>query len=80
MTDFVQSDIVRIRQLAIPVREVDGPAAAPPQPRVGETGIVVDTLGEGIYLVEHTTDDGHPVWVAEFHVEELELLDRRAET
>lgn len=72
------SDIVRIRRLAVPEREVDGSSADPPQPRVGETGIVIDALGDGLYLVEHTTDDGEPIWVAEFHESELELVERGA--
>ena len=35
-------------------------------------------IGDGLYLVEHTTDDGEPVWVAEFHESELELVERPA--
>ena len=31
-----------------------------------------------IYLVERTTDDGRTLWLAEFHVSELELLERPA--
>lgn len=70
------SDTVRIRHLAVPEREVDGASATPPQPRVGERGTVVDSLGDELYLVERATDDGEPVWVAEFHESELELVDR----
>ena len=69
-------DVVRIRRLAVAEREVDGSAAEPPQPRVGETGSVVDAVGDGLYLVEHATDDGEPIWVAEFHESELELVER----
>src|SRR5881628_850973 len=54
---FDLSDIVRVQQLTVPTREVDGPGADPPQPRVGELGVVVDLLGDDMYLVEHTTDD-----------------------
>ncbi len=69
-------DIVRIRSLKVPEREVDGSSAEPPQPRVGEVGSVVDTLGDGLYLVEHITDDGETIWLAEFDESELELVDR----
>ena len=69
-------DIVRIRNLTVSEREVDGSSAEPPQPRIGETGSVVDALGDGLYLVEHATDDGEPIWVAEFHEGELELVER----
>ena len=70
------SDVVRVQRLIVPTREVDGPVADPPQPRVGELGIVVDTLGDDLYLVEHVTDDGRPVWMAEFHASELALVER----
>ncbi len=73
---FEPRDLVRVRQLLVPDREVDGPSAHPPQPRLGETGTVVDLLGDGLYLVEHRTDDGLPVWTAELHETELELIDR----
>lgn len=63
-------------QLLTPTREVDGPVASPPQPRVGEVGTVVATLGDELYLVERTTDDGLTLWVAEFAAAELALVQR----
>ena len=76
---FEISDVVRVRHLSVAEREVDGSSAEPPQPRVGELGSVVDALGDGLYLVEHATDDGEAIWVAEFHESELELVDRASE-
>lgn len=73
---FEALDVVRIARLLHPSRDVDGASAEPPQPRVGERATVVDFLGDGLYLVEHLTDDGRTLWLAEFHEEELELLDR----
>jgi hypothetical protein len=73
---FQVRDTVRIVRLLVAEREVMGASAAPPQPHVGETGTVVEDVGEGLYLVEHVTDDGVTVWLAEFFGEELELLDR----
>lgn len=73
---FELSDLVRVQQLTVPTREVDGPGADPPQPRLGELGFVVAVLGDDLYLVEHTTDDGRPVWMAEFLAAELELVRR----
>ena len=70
------SDIVRVLRLAIPSREVDGPDASPPQPRVGDVATVVGALGDDLYLIEHATDDGRSLWVAEFHAGELELMAR----
>jgi hypothetical protein len=73
---FAPFDSVRIARLMHPCRDVDGSAAEPPQPRHGESGTVVDAVGDGLYLVERLTDDGQTVWLAEFHEAELELLDR----
>ena len=73
---FQPLDSVRVTRLVVPTREVDGFSAEPPQPRVGESGIVVEPLGDDLYLVERATDDGRTLWLAEFHASELELLDR----
>ena len=73
---FQPLDEVRVSRLAIATREVDGVTAEPPQPRVGESGTVVEPLGDDLYLVERATDDGRTLWIAEFHASELELLDR----
>ena len=73
---FALSDVVRVQRLMVPTREVDGPDAEPPQPRVGELAVVVDSLGDDLYLVEHLTDDGRSIWTAEFHASELTLVER----
>jgi hypothetical protein len=72
-------DVVRVTRLLRPSRDVDGTTAEPPQPRLGERATIVDDLGDRLYLIEHATDDGRPVWVAEFHEDELELVDRARE-
>ena len=69
-------DVVRIERLLEAEREVDGSVETPPQPRVGETGTVVESLGDDVYLVERATDDGLTVWVAEFLHSELSLVRR----
>ena len=74
--DLELSDVVRIARLMVPDRDVDGPDATPPQPRIGDIAVVVGTLGDDLYLVEHATDDGRSLWLAEFHVMELELVTR----
>jgi hypothetical protein len=73
---FQQLDEVRVVRLVVAAREVDGFTADPPQPRVGESGTVVEPLGDDLYLVERATDDGRTLWLAEFHASELELVDR----
>lgn len=73
---FEISDVVRIERLLTPRREVDGDSAMPPQPRLGETGTVIESLGDDLYLVERTTDDGLTLSVAEFEAGELVLIER----
>ena len=73
---FEMFDVVRIARLLIPSRDVDGSAPDPPQPRVGETGSIVEVVGDDVYLVERVTDDGRTLWIAEFSESELTLLDR----
>ena len=70
------SDVVRVARLMVPDRDVDGPDETPPQPRIGDIATVVGALGDDLYLVEHATDDGRSLWLAEFHVMELELVSR----
>jgi hypothetical protein len=76
---FELSDIVRVQRLTVPTREVDGPGLEPPQPRVGDQGRVVALLGDDLYLIEHSTDDGQSVWMAEFLAAELALVRRDAD-
>ncbi|MGH7718336.1 MAG: hypothetical protein ACREON_05770 [Gemmatimonadaceae bacterium] len=73
---FELHDTVRIVKLIEPERSVDGSAPRPPQPRVGETGAVVECLGRDLYLVESVTADGFTRWMAEFMAAELELVAR----
>lgn len=76
---FELSDVVRVQQLTVPTREVDGPGLEPAQPRVGDEGTIVALLGDDLYLVEHSTDDGRSVWMAEFLAAELALVRRDAD-
>src|SRR4029079_18326308 len=73
---FQRLDSVRVTRLVVATRAVGGFSAEPPQPRVGESGTVVELLGDDLYLVERATDDGRTLWLAEFHASELELVDR----
>ncbi len=73
---FQVDDMVRIVRLLVAGREVTGASTSPPQPHVGEEGEVVADVGEGILLVERATADGQTIWLAEFLVDELELVAR----
>lgn len=76
---FEVHDVVRVARLVEREREVDGSTATPPQPRIGETGTVVEAVGEDVYLVERHTDDGRVLWIAEFMGAELALVERPEE-
>ena len=69
-------DTVRVVRLHDPDRDVTSALDPAPQPRIGELATVVDDVGEGLYLVERTTDDGISAWLAEFAGDELELVER----
>lgn len=73
---FQPDDIVRVVRLLEAEREVTGSSESPPQPRIGDRAAVVADVGDGLYLVEHATDDGVTVWMAELATEEMELIDR----
>ena len=73
---FEPFDTVLVARLLHATRDVDGASADPPQPHVGQAAIVIDALGDDLFLIEHLTADGRSVWIAEFHKSELELLDR----
>lgn len=72
-------DTVRIVRLLVPDREVTRSSPSAPPPRVGDWGTVVADVGDDIYLVEARTDDGVPLWLAEFADGELMLVDRADE-
>jgi len=73
---FQPDDTVRVVRLLEPDREVTGSSEPAPQPRVGDTATVVADIGDGLVLLESCTDDGMTRWMAEFAVEELELVER----
>jgi hypothetical protein len=73
---FQHDDTVRVVRLLEPEREVTGSSDPAPQPRVGDRATVVADLGDGLYLLESCTDDGMTLWMGEFAVEELELVQR----
>ncbi len=73
---FTVTDTVRIVRLHAPHRDVTSALDPTPQPRIGELAMIVDDVGDGLYLVERTTDDGVSAWLAEFAGDELELVER----
>ena len=73
---FTVHDTVRIVRLHAPDRDITSSLTPAPQPRIGELAMIVDDVGDDLYLVERTTDDGVSAWLAEFAGDELELVER----
>ena len=73
---FTVTDTVRIVRLHDSNRDVTSALDPAPQPRIGELATIVDDVGDDLYLVERTTDDGVSAWLAEFAGDELELVER----
>jgi len=71
---FKELDIVLVRALQTSTRPVDGSELVRRQPRVGGRGIVVHVLGLKAYVVECVDEDGRTVWLADFHDDELALV------
>ncbi len=66
---------MRIVNLEGDDRVIDSSLDPPRQPRIGEIGMVVEEVADGIYLVERCTDDGRALWMAEFLAHELERVE-----
>ena len=72
---FLPRDRARVVNLEVEDRDVDSSVDPPQRPRIGEIGVIVEEVAEGIYLVERCTDDGRVLWVAEFLGSELEKIE-----
>ena len=70
---FELFDTVRLVDIIARRRALHDTAAAGEAPQLGETGTVVEIVGDGVYLVECTEDEGDPRWLGEFLEDELEL-------
>jgi hypothetical protein len=71
-------DAIKICSLREPNRSYDGTEGIMREPRVGDTGTVVDVLGEHskgmMYVVECVNPEGNTVWLADFWESELDKI------
>jgi hypothetical protein len=74
MRDLDAHDIVQVCTLLTPSRHVDGTDGVCRQPRVGDRGAVVFRLDATNFIVECVDPEGLTVWLADFHVDELKLI------
>ena len=70
---FELLDTVRLVDFIARGRTVDDSVGSGDEPQLGETGTIVEIVGEGRYLVECDEGPTGPRWVAEFLEDELEL-------
>ena len=70
---FHELDVVVVRVLQSPTRQVDGTDSVMRQPRVGDQGTVVHVLGSREYAVESVDVAGRTRWLADFAEGELAL-------
>ena len=75
-----EHDVVKVVRLNSECREYSGTERLMREPRVGDSGTVVyllDRANPGApMIVECVDEDGYTVWLAEFAVDELEVVDR----
>ena len=76
MSEFEEFQEVRVVRLLKPIqgRFLDSSYDPPPQPRVGETGIIVNIL-DTVITVENVGQDGDCTWICDFAAEELEPVE-----
>lgn len=67
-------DRVRVRRL---IGSGQRPHLGHRPPAVGDEGTIVDVSQKGGCTVESAADDGSMIWLADFHLEELEVISDR---
>ncbi|HEY5137901.1 MAG TPA: hypothetical protein VIJ25_01080 [Methylococcales bacterium] len=76
MAHFHEYDVVRVTQLIQLDRHYDGNEGVKRSPRVGDRGTIVH-IPPGINsrcIVECLDKDGFTIWLADFVIDELELV------
>ena len=68
-------DVVRVARLNEPNRHFDGTEGVCRPPQIGDTGAIVYDDGSDSFQVESVNAEGLTVWLAEFHLSELERVD-----
>lgn len=70
---FKELDVVIVRDLLRPTRQIDGTEGVMRQPRLGDQGAVVHVLSPQEYAVECVDAAGMTVWLGHFGVNEIAL-------
>jgi ribosomal protein L32E len=80
MDSFREYDVVRVKKLEQPWRYFDGTESVMRPPQIGDVGTIVhmppDTQGlKSMCIVECVDNEGYTVWLADFTIDELELVE-----
>jgi hypothetical protein len=71
---FKEMDVVKITALLESNRPYTGTEGVCRAPRIGDLATVVHVLEPGCaFIAEAVDSEGYTLWLADFHVEELEL-------
>lgn len=67
-------DVVQVVRLNEPSRHIDGTEGVCRPPEIGDIGTIVYEDGSELFQVESVNAEGLTVWLAEFHLSELERV------
>jgi hypothetical protein len=74
MASFKELDVVRVARLLQPFRPFHGSEGASRPPQVGDQGAIVAVYDQTVFCVECVASDGMTIWLADFALQELELV------
>jgi hypothetical protein len=68
-------DVVRITSIGTVERTVDGSPGVVRQPVIGDLGSIVHVLSPTRFIVECTDSDGLTLWISDFDLDEVQVVD-----
>jgi hypothetical protein len=68
-------DVVRITSIGTAERSVDGSPGFVRQPIVGDVGTIVHKVGPTRFIVECVDGDGMTLWISDFDLDEVQVVD-----
>lgn len=71
-------DVVRITSLGSVERAVDGSPGVVRQPVVGDLGTIVHLIRPTRFIVECVDNQGMTVWISDFDLDEVQVVDYRS--
>jgi hypothetical protein len=70
-------DVVRVTSTGTVERTVDGSPGVVRQPAVGDVGTIVHVIGPTKFIVECVDTEGATVWITDFDLDEIQVVDQR---